>query len=277
VKTKILRIACVVQGVGLILLSVIGLLNPQFAMTDMTHIHQDWSPASQALLRMQSAGDLIVAVGFFLVALNPVGSWSCFLICIIGNILHGLVHLKVLGGTHEAGHIKIMSALMFLPLLAAALYPWKESLAGFSIRNPWFGRRQRKMLVFVTASCGLLFIIFGIMSFFFPDQGLNNLSGSPHQWQESTTDLMKMHASSDLAIGIGLLLSVFQIETGIAAVTVAVMALIAHLAIHFLTMTNLSVSHPMSHPLYAIGIFIYVVAFLLLAPFRLLLKQKRQQ
>lgn len=115
------------------ILSVWGMVAPDSAMDMMTGLSREWDPETLSLMRMHNGADFGVGTGFLLVAFRPQASFAAFVLCVVGNICHGIVHLLDEVQGHHHPHNLIPLAVLFVwAIVLCALYPWAE---GFKTWN----------------------------------------------------------------------------------------------------------------------------------------------
>ena len=126
---KLFRLACVLNGIAMVITGLYGVFAPSAAMNLMTGLNHVWDPETVSLMRMHNGADFGLGVGFVLVAFRPHTSLSALVLCLFANLAHGFVHgLDEIQGHHHLENIGPLVILVAMSVLIAVLYPWKEGV-----------------------------------------------------------------------------------------------------------------------------------------------------
>lgn len=127
-KEKLFVVLCVLNAIGMYSLSVWGMIDPASAMDMMTGLTKPWDAETLSLMRMHNGADFGVGTGFLLVAWKPKHSFAGFVLCVVGNIAHGLVHLvDECAGHHHPQNLIPLLVIFAWAIVLCLLYPWRES------------------------------------------------------------------------------------------------------------------------------------------------------
>lgn len=133
-RTKVFVVLCVLNAIGMYALSVWGMFDPASAMSMMTGLQRPWDAETLSLMRMHNGADFGTGTGFLLCAWKPLRSFPAFVLCLVGNIAHGLVHVvDEAGGHHHPENLIPLVIIFFWAIALAALYPWKEAWKVYSL------------------------------------------------------------------------------------------------------------------------------------------------
>lgn len=131
-RITLLRIACVLNGLAMIVTGLYGVFAPGAAMGMMTGMEHVWDAETLSLMRMHNGADFGLGVGFLLVALRPHAAFAALVLCLFANVAHGVVHLlDEAAGHHHVENIGPLALLIGGSLVIAVLYPWRAGLAQF--------------------------------------------------------------------------------------------------------------------------------------------------
>jgi len=132
-RIAVLQAVCAVNGLGMFGLGVYGLVAPLAAVRWMAAIEVPFNPDVVSLIHMHVATDLGLGVGFLLAAWRPHTSFAAFVLCLMANVSHGLVHVVELAqGRHGWEHHLAITALVVVSAVLAALYPWGPAWRHFA-------------------------------------------------------------------------------------------------------------------------------------------------
>jgi hypothetical protein len=136
-KERAFVVLCVLNAVGMFTLSVWGMVDPSSAMSMMTGLQRSWDAETLSLMRMHNGADFGTGTGFLLCAWKPRQSFPAFVLCLVGNIAHGLVHVAdEATGHHHAENLIPLTIIFLWAIVLALLYPWRESWKIYSAPAP---------------------------------------------------------------------------------------------------------------------------------------------
>jgi hypothetical protein len=128
----VFRVMCAANGVMFLVLALYGLVAPNAALKLMSGFVIPDDPQLISLMRMHVATDLGLGLAFLLVAYRPLSSFAAFVLGIVANVSHGMVHVvEELHGTHAFEHALAIVALVIMSAVLVVFYPWKEATRRF--------------------------------------------------------------------------------------------------------------------------------------------------
>ncbi len=250
-KLTLFRIGCLLHALSMGIICVLGIVAPSFAMSNMTGMDHAWDPSTLSLMRMQTGGDLGLAIGFALIAYRPVSSFSAFLLCATASIGHGLVHLIL--ATHDpANELMMIAVLIGAPIVLALLYPFSRGVAFY--REQQEPNAPRSWILRGTCvAFGLMMVGIGMFGLADAARAMTYMAGEAHAWQPQTLSLMRMHTAADVGLGLGLFAAAYRPSASFAALILGTLAASAHGTTHLLE--EVEGFHPSDNatPLFLLG------------------------